>query len=107
MPYKWWKESVSSRHLRIFSPLHRPSLLSFHMEHPRRIELILTDYETVVLPLNYGCTSVVCSERFELPTKRFEATYSIPLSYEHWCHEAGLNCRLVDYDSATLPTELS
>ena len=29
------------------------------------------------------------------------------LSYEHWCHEADLNCWPTDYDSATLPSELS
>ena len=39
----WWEESVSNRYLRIFSPLHKPSLLSSHM-------VCLTGFE----PATYG-----------------------------------------------------
>ena len=48
----WWLLTDSNRVLRIFSPVHRPSLPKSHMARVERFELPYTVLETVVLPLN-------------------------------------------------------
>lgn len=48
----WWDELVSNQHPRIFSPLHRPSLLSSHMVKMKGIEPLLQESKSCVLPLD-------------------------------------------------------
>lgn len=56
-PLLWWEERVSNPHLGIFSPPHRPSLLSSHTGAPCWIRTNDDDFADRLLnPLGYRCT---------------------------------------------------